>query len=199
AGMIALVHTPALLALFFVLLMAQFGVRTVQPIVTLYVKQMVGNEPNVATLAGLAFSVTGLADVVASPFLGKRSDQIGYRRVLLISLAGAALMTLPQAFTSNYWLFVAERFGVGMFVGGLLPTANALVGRLVARSDRGAVYGMTSSAMFMGNSLGPIIGGAIAASFGLSWVFVMTAAVMVLNLVWVYFRVPELTQPANPR
>jgi MFS transporter, DHA1 family, multidrug resistance protein len=191
SGLVALATTPALLALFGVLLMAQFGVRTVQPIVTLYVKQMVGNEPNVATLAGLAFSVTGLADVVASPFLGKRSDQIGYRRVLLISLAGAMLMTLPQAFTSNYWLFVAERFGVGLFIGGMLPTANALVGRLVARSDRGAVYGMTSSAMFMGNSLGPLLGGAIAASFGLNWVFVMTAAVMAVNLVWVYYRVPE--------
>jgi MFS transporter, DHA1 family, multidrug resistance protein len=191
SGLVALATTPALMALFFVLLMAQFGVRTVQPIITLYVKEMVGSAPNIATLAGLAFSVTGLADVVASPFLGKRSDQIGYRRVLLISLAGAALMTLPQAVTNNYWLFVAERFGVGMFIGGLLPTANALVGRLVARSDRGAVYGMTSSAMFMGNSLGPMIGGAIAASFGLAWVFVITAAVMVLNLVWVYYRVPE--------
>jgi MFS transporter, DHA1 family, multidrug resistance protein len=198
SGLVALATTPALLALFFVLLMAQFGVRTVQPVVTLYVKEMVGDRANLATLAGLAFSVTGLADVVASPFLGKRSDRIGYRRVLLISLLGATLMTLPQAFTLNYWLFVAERFGVGMFVGGLLPTANALVGRLVARSDRGAVYGMTSSAMFMGNSLGPLSGGAIAASFGLRWVFLMTAIVMALNLAWVYWRVPEYTpQPGE--
>ena len=195
SGLVALATTPALLALFFVLLMAQFGVRTVQPIVTLYVKEMVGGGANVATRAGLAFSVTGLADVIASPFLGKRSDRIGYRRVLLISLAGATLMTLPQAFTGNYWLFVAERFGVGMFVGGLLPTANALVGRLVARSDRGAVYGMTSSAMFMGNSLGPLMGGVVAASLGLNWVFLMTALVMGLNLVWVYYRVPEYGEP----
>src|SRR5438309_3769535 len=35
-GLIALVTAPALLALFFVLMMAQFGVRTVQPVVTLY-------------------------------------------------------------------------------------------------------------------------------------------------------------------
>src|SRR5215813_3648041 len=42
-SLVALVQTPALLALFFVLLMAQFGVRTVQPIVTLYVKEMVGD------------------------------------------------------------------------------------------------------------------------------------------------------------
>src|SRR5438552_4301314 len=191
AGLYAVGTTPALLALFFVLLMAQFGVRTVQPIVTLYVKEMVGAVPNIATLAGIAFSITGLANVISAPLLGNRSDRIGYRRVLLICLAGGALMTLPQAFTDNYWLFTAERFGVGLFIGGLLPTANAMVGRLVSRADRGAVYGMTSSAMFLGNSLGPLMGGAIAASFGLRWVFLLTAAVMAANLVWVYYRVPE--------
>src|SRR5216684_2743247 len=190
-GLIALVTAPALLALFFVLLMAQFGVRTVQPVVTLYVQEMVGLRPDIATLAGIAFSITGLANVISAPFLGNRSDQIGYRRVLLICLLGGTLMTLPQAFTGNYWLFTAERFGVGLFIGGLLPAANAMVGRLVSRADRGAVYGMTSSAMFMGNSLGPLMGGAIAASFGLRWVFLLTAAVMAANLVWVYYRVPE--------
>jgi DHA1 family multidrug resistance protein-like MFS transporter len=195
AGLVALVRSPTLLALFFVLLMAQFGVRTVQPIVTLYVKEMVGNLPNVATLAGIAFSITGFANVISAPFLGNRSDVIGYRKVLLISLLGATLMTLPQAFTDNYWLFTAERFAVGLFVGGLLPTANALVGRLVPRSDRGTIYGMTSSAMFMGNSLGPLLGGFLAAGLGLSWVFLMTGLVLGLNLVWVYYRVPEYHQP----
>jgi MFS transporter, DHA1 family, multidrug resistance protein len=191
AGLVALVQSPALLALFFVLLMAQFGVRTVQPIITLYVKEMVGNLPNVATLAGIAFSITGVANVISAPFLGNRSDRIGYRRVLLICLLGSTLTTLPQAFTGNYWVFSAERFLVGLFIGGLLPTANALVGRLVNRAERGAIYGMTSSAMFMGNSLGPLLGGFIAAGFGLRWVFLLTGAVLALNLVWVYYRVPE--------
>ena len=197
AGLIALVRSPTLLALFFVLLMAQFGVRTVQPIVTLYVKEMVGNLPNVATLAGIAFSITGVANVISAPFLGNRSDQIGYRRVLLICLLGSTLTTLPQAFTDNYWVFTAERFAVGIFIGGLLPTANALVGRLVARADRGTIYGMTSSAMFMGNSLGPLFGGFLAAGLGLHWVFLMTGAVLALNLVWVYYRVPEYQAASN--
>jgi DHA1 family multidrug resistance protein-like MFS transporter len=197
AGLMVLVRSPTLLALFFVLLMAQFAVRTVQPIVTLYVKEMVGDLPNVATLAGLAFSITGVANVIAAPFLGNRSDTLGYRRVLLICLAGAVLTTLPQAFTTNYWLFTAERFAVGLFIGGLLPAANALVGRQVARSERGAIYGMTSSAMFMGNSLGPLLGGFIAAGFGIHWVFLLTAAVIAANLVWVYYRVPEYQPPAE--
>ena len=183
--------TPGLAALMLVLLLAQFAVQAVQPIVTLFVQHLTGPVPQLATLAGLAFSVTGLADVLASPFLGKRSDVIGYRRVLLISLFGAAAMTLPQAFAHGYWAFVAERFGVGCFIGGILPTANALVGRLVPASSRGFVYGLSSSASFMGIALGPLTGGLVAASVGLRWVFVVTAGLLLVNLVWVWLTVPE--------
>jgi DHA1 family multidrug resistance protein-like MFS transporter len=197
SSLIAVATAPALLALFFVLLMAQFGVRTVQPTVTLYVQELVGPRPDLATLSGIAFSVTGLANVIAAPFLGNRSDRIGYRRVLLICLFGATVTTLPQAFAQNYWLFTAQRFGVGLFIGGLLPAANALVGRLVPRAERGAIYGITASATFLGNSLGPLTGGAVAAAFGLRWVFLVTAAVLLANLVWVYFKVPEYADEPN--
>jgi DHA1 family multidrug resistance protein-like MFS transporter len=190
SGFQMLAGSAGLLPLFVVLLIAQFGVRTVQPVVTLYVQALVGNVPNLATLGGIAFSVTGLADVIASPFLGKRSDVLGYRRVLLISLFGAAMFSVPQAFAGSYWAFVAERFGVGMFIGGILPTANALVGRLVPDADRGLVYGLTASATFLGNSLGPLTGGIVAATMGLRWVFLVTAAALLANLVWVWIAVP---------
>ena len=184
-------RSPGLLPLF-VLLLAQFGVQAVQPVVTLYVKQLLGPVPAVATLGGLAFSVTGIADLIASPFLGRRSDVLGYRRVLLISLAGAALASAPQAFVPGYWSFVAARFGLGLFVGGILPTANALVGRLAPAGDRGTIYGVTASAMFLGQSLGPLSGGAIAATLGLHWVFLVTAILLAANLAWVWAKVPEV-------
>ena len=171
--------------------MAQFGVRTVQPVVTLFVQELVGARHDLATLSGIAFSVTGLSNVIAASFLGNRSDVIGYRRVLLICLLGATLTTLPQAFTDSYWTFTAQRFAVGLFIGGILPTATALVGRLVPRAERGTIYGITASAMFFGNSMGPLTGGAVAAAFGLRWVFLVTSAVLLANLVWVYYRVPE--------
>jgi MFS transporter, DHA1 family, multidrug resistance protein len=191
ASLLAVAGSPGLVALFFVLLMAQFGVRTVQPVVTLFVKDLVGLRPDLATLSGIAFSITGAANVIAAPFLGNKSDVIGYRRVLLIALLGAAVTTLPQGFTHSYWVFTAERFTVGLFVGGILPTANALVGRLVPRAERGTVYGITASAMFLGNSMGPLSGGAIAAVFGLRWVFLLTGLVLLANFLWVFARVPE--------
>ena len=186
-----MIGAAGVLPLFFVLFMAQFSTRAVQPVVTLYVQQIVGQRPDLATLGGIAFSVTGLAGMVAVPFLGRHSDEIGYRRVLLICLIGATLTSLPQAFANSYWTFAVERFGVGLFIGAIVPTANALIGRMVPRSDRGTVYGMTASATFLGNSFGPLSGGAIAASFGLRWVFLVTSALLLVNLVWVYLRVPE--------
>jgi DHA1 family multidrug resistance protein-like MFS transporter len=78
-----------------------------------------------------------------------------------------------------------------------LPTANALVGRLVSRADRGTVYGMTASATFLGNSLGPLTGGAVAATIGLRWVFLVTAVLFLVNLLWVYLKVPEYTEAAD--
>ncbi|WP_428486393.1 MFS transporter [Rhodopila sp.] len=187
-----LTGSTGLVALFLVLLMAQFSVRTVQPVVTLFVQQLVGSPPQIATLSGIAFSITGLADLVSSPFLGKRSDIIGYRKVLLICLLGATLTSAPQIFVGSYWAFVAERFAVGLFIGGILPTANALIGRSVPRENRGTVFGMTASATFLGNSLGPLTGGTVAAELGIRWVFVVTTLLLAINLVWVWFTVAEL-------
>jgi MFS family permease len=61
----------------------------------------------------------------------------------------------------------------------------------VPRAERGTIYGITASATFLGNSLGPLTGGAVAAAFGLRWVFLVTAAVLFVNLLWVYYKVPE--------
>jgi MFS transporter, DHA1 family, multidrug resistance protein len=196
-GLAMMIGAAGILPLFFVLFMAQFSTRAVQPLVTVFVQELAGIRPDLATLGGFAFSVTGLAGMIAVPLIGKHSDEIGYRRVLLICLAGATLTSLPQAFAGSYWAFVLERFGVGLFIGGILPTANALIGRMAPRGDRGTIYGMTASATFLGNSMGPLTGGAIAASFGLRWVFLITAALLLANLVWVYFTVPEYVDASD--
>jgi len=191
SGFALLTRTRGLLPLIVVMLMAQFATQAVQPVVTLFVQEMLSQRPDLATLGGLAFSVTGIAGVLAVPFLGRRSDVIGYRTVLLIALAGAAVFTAPQAIPLGYWAFVVQRFGLGLFVGGILPAANSLIGRLTSGSSRGFVYGMVSSAYFVGNTLGPLTGGVVAASVGIRWVFALTAALLLANLLWVWLAVPE--------
>lgn len=187
-----LVRHPRLLPMFVVVLLAQVVAFGVQPIVPLFVRELAGNVPWLATAAGAAFAVTGLADLVASPFLGKRSDRIGYKRVLIASLAGIVFFTVPQAFARSIAVFLALRFGVGMFLGGVLPTANALIARNFEAHRRGHVFGITSSATFLGMFSGPLIGGAIAAHAGFGAVFLTIGGLALANLVWVAITVPEI-------
>jgi MFS transporter, DHA1 family, multidrug resistance protein len=194
--MAALRHNQLLLPLFAVVTLAQVAARGASPMIPLFVHQLLGTSPWLGTAAGAAVAVTGIADVIASPWLGKRSDLLGYRRVLVISLAGAAAFTFPQGWATNIWIFLALRFGVGIFIGGILPSATAWIGRLFPREQRGQVYGLTSSANFFGGFLGPLLAGFTTARFGFAATFVEIGALLLANLVFVAVATrgkPEVT------
>jgi MFS transporter, DHA1 family, multidrug resistance protein len=185
--------------MFFVLFVAQFSVMSVQPVLPVYIKQLTHGASYLGTVAGFAFAVTGLADLLFSPFLGKRSDTLGYKRVLSISLLGAGLCYLPQALAPNIWVFVLGRFGLGLFIGGIMPTANALVGRLTPRDQRGQVFGFTASATFLGSFAGPLLGGIGSALFGIRTMLGITTLLYLGNLLWVRLKVRDPSPlPAAP-
>jgi DHA1 family multidrug resistance protein-like MFS transporter len=175
--------------MFLVIMLAQICSIGLTPILPLFVRDVLGNVPYQTTITGAAIGVTGVAGLLSAPFLGRRSDEIGYRRVLLIALSGAAAFTLPQALVKNIWEFVALRFGVGVFLGGILPSANAIIGRIATPETRGQVYGFTATAQFLGRFVGPLLGSAIAAAFGIPATFAVIGCLMVANLVWVWARV----------
>lgn len=180
---------PSLAPMFLVIMLAQVCSSGISPVLPIFVRNILGNTPHAATITGAALAVTGIAGLVGAPFLGRRSDEIGPRRVLLISLTGTALVTFPQTFTHNIIEFVSLRFGLGVFLGGILPSANAIIGRVARPENRGQTYGFTSTAQFFGRFIGPLIGASIAALFGIPAVFALIGLLMVVNLVWVWMRV----------
>jgi MFS transporter, DHA1 family, multidrug resistance protein len=192
--LLEILRHPELLPLLVVLALTQVTALALSPVVPLFVQDMVGASPYLATFAGASFALMGIGDLVASPWLGKRSDQIGYRRIVLICMIGAAAFTIPQAFVHNIWAFLALRFGVGLFIGGIIPTANAWIGRLFPAETRGMVYGLSYSASFTGMFCGPLFGGFLAARLGFSSVFLATGALLLVNVMWVLLGV----RPADP-
>lgn len=182
---------PSIVPLFVVIVLAQVSARGAQPIIPLFVNSIMGNTPWLATAAGAAIAVTGIADVIASPWLGKRSDRIGYRRIVIISLAGTALFTFPQAIAKDIWIFLALRFGVGIFIGGILPAANAWIGRLFPADQRGQIYGIMASATFLGMFVGPLLAGFFAARFGIEATFMALGVLTAANFVYVWLGTPK--------
>lgn len=169
-----------------VLLLAQLAITSAQPIVSLYVHSLVGPVDNLATLAGIAFSVIGISGLIAAPQVGRVGDRVGQRRLLTIVLGIAALFTLVQGFAPTYLWFVTERFVAGVFLAGVIPLANSLVARGVAPEHRGRAFGLTGSATFLGAFVGPLSGGMVNAHFGLSSVFEVGSAALIVAAAIVY-------------
>ena len=179
--------TISLSVTFFVITL---GLYSIEPIVTIYVIQLTkGIELHVATMAGLAFSATGLANIIAAPILGRLSDRTGAHKVILFALIATGIFYVPQAFVQNPGQLIVLRFLLGLTMGGLAPAVNTLIKKITPSSHTGRIFGLTMSAQYLGIFGGSVMGGQIAAAFGIPAVLFVTSALMLLNAIWVYFYV----------
>jgi len=179
----ALLAIGAMPVLISVIFLIQLGGTIVSPVLSLFIANLSGGE-NAATAAGLVLAATGAASAVAALVVGRISDRVGPRLILPICLAGAALAYFPQGLVTQTWQLLALRLLLGVSLGGLMPTANALVAGIVPREKRGAAFGLTSTAGALANAVGPISGALIASWISLRAVFFFSALLYVLGFVW---------------
>lgn len=178
--------TITLFATFFILAVALYSV---EPIITVYVTQLTHNTAHVALLAGAIFSASGLANIIAAPRLGRLSDKIGAQKIMLVAIIAAGLIFIPQAFVTNPWQLMGLRFLFGLTAAGLNPSVNTLIKKITPDSLTGRIFGFNMSAGYLGVFGGSVFGGQVAAYFGFRYVFFATSALLLINAVWVYFKV----------
>lgn len=173
--------TPELRNLFFLLLLIQFSLFFVAPFLTLYVEILGVPQENVGLMSGAVFGVTGVTSAVTSQFWGKRADRVGYRRVLRMALIGLIGFLAPMAIVTDAWQLLVCRAGMGLFVSGTVPIINSLVRHLTKEGQRGGIYGIFQSGYLIGNMIGPLAGGGLAALMGMRAIFLATAGFLCLG------------------
>lgn len=178
--------TVTMFVTFFILAVSMYSV---EPIVTVYVDQLSSNSSHVALLAGLTFSASGIANIIAAPRLGRLSDKIGTHKVILVCLIVAGIIFIPQAFVKNIWQLMGLRFLLGLAAAGLNPSVNIIVKKITPASLTGRVFGFSMSAGYLGVFGGSVLGGQVAAWLGIQYVFIVTSLLLLTNAVWVYFKV----------
>jgi MFS family permease len=182
---------PVAGAMIIVLFMNMFSMLTAEPIISLYLQSLKAPAQWLELLSGLVFSMTGLATLLVSPVVGRLSDSIGSKRLLVGCLSGAAVMYIVQGFATATWQMVFMRFGLGIFTGGLMPAANGLIARNTPRQVHGRIFGLTTAAIALGNTAGPLVGGAISSTWGLRAVFPVTGLLLILDIFLVQRSVRE--------
>jgi DHA1 family multidrug resistance protein-like MFS transporter len=175
---------PQLPALLTVTFLIQFAMLSPMPLIPLYVQELHGTTANLAFYAGFVGSVTGISNMICAPLLGRLSDRIGSYNILIVSLAGAAIMLIPQAFVGSVGQLLIFRFLLGCFMGGLIPTVNSLIRRYTPDGRESLTFGFNSSALALGNMAGPVMGGVLSGLIGIEGLFILSGILLFATCVW---------------
>jgi MFS family permease len=174
---------PVLLSITFLI---QFAMLSPMALIPIYVQQLHGTTENLAFWAGFVGAVTGLSNMVSAPVLGRISDRVGPKWILLVSLIGAGLMFIPQSFVGTVGQLLVCRFLLGCFMGGLIPTVNALIRRYTPDGQDSRAFGFNSSALALGNMTGPVTGGVLSGLIGIEGLFIMSGLFLFATSLWTY-------------
>jgi len=137
------------------------------------------------TEAGLLFGALMLTTIASRPLFGRLSDRVGRRPMIVIGLLASAISVaaIPVARGLGPLLAVAAFFGAGLAVTG--TSTAALITDLSDRAHYGAAHGLFGTIYDVGDAIGPIAGGFIAASIGYERTFQL-AALMVASSALVF-------------
>jgi DHA1 family multidrug resistance protein-like MFS transporter len=175
-----LILGPTLLSLTMSMLLIRFASSAVQPITPIFVQMISHTTAAVNTLSGITLGVLGVTSAISSIYLGRLGDKRGHFRILLLSAIGAGLIYLPMAAAQQPWHLIVLQAIFGLFAGGLIPAANALIASHTDDSRRGVVFGFMNTAGSVGGFAGPLAGAALANVFGIRATFVLTGAVLLV-------------------
>ncbi len=168
------------------------GFGIIIPILPYYAQRLGAGGFGLGALLG-AFS---LMQFVATAVLGRTSDRVGRRPILLATmLCNAAGYLLFAAAHSYALLFVARV--VSGFAGGNISAAQAYIADITSPAERSRGMGVIGAAFGLGFIVGPAVGGLSAHYLGHTAPGLVAAGLSLVNFVSAYAILPESLRPEH--
>ncbi len=168
------------------------GFGIIIPILPYYAQRLGAGGFRLGALLG-AFS---LMQFVATAVLGRTSDRVGRRPILLATmLCNAAGYLLFAAAHSYALLFVARV--VSGFAGGNISAAQAYIADITSPAERSRGMGVIGAAFGLGFIVGPAVGGLSAHYLGHTAPGLVAAGLSLVNFVSAYSILPESLRPEH--
>ena len=176
----------AALSLSAVFSVRMLGLFMVMPTFALYAKELEGYT---ALLAGLAIGIYGLSQGLLQIPMGMLSDRIGRKPVIIGGLLIFAMGSVIAAMADSMYGVIAGRALQG--TGAIASAIMALAADLTREDQRMKVMAIIGMSIGMSFALALIAGPILHGFFGVSGIFWVTAALALLAIVLVIFRVPN--------
>jgi multidrug resistance protein len=144
---------------------------------------------------GIVVGIYSLVQFLFNPVVGKLSDRIGRRPVILVSLFLTSISYIVFSFSTTFFVLLLSRILAG-FGGSNIGTAQAYIADVTDKENRAKGMGMIGAAFGLGFVFGPIIGGYLS-HFGYEYVGYASAAFSFTALIFAYFMLPESVKEKN--
>ena len=195
--------TARLINIFIVVFVDLLGFSLILPLLPYYA-QSFGASPAVIGLLTASYAA---ASLVGAPLMGRLSDRFGRRLILLLSVGGTFMGFLLLAFAESIGRGLASLVAstaVNAFIlgvlflsrmvdgltGGNITVAQAYISDITTESNRAKGLGLIGAAFGLGFIIGPAVGGLLS-KFGYSVPALAAAGLSFLNLISIFFFLPE--------
>jgi MFS family permease len=135
-----------------------------------------------AAQVGLLFGVQGVAALVAKPLMGRLSDRMGRRPLIILGLIGCALTFAMIPLVSGFLMLLLIATGFGLAEAIVTSSTAALVADLCQTQSLGSVMGVFGTIMDLGHASGPILAGLLIAAFGYPIAFSLISLILLIGL-----------------
>jgi len=188
-----------LAVLWFGELIAISGFSVFMPFLPYYVQELgITDLKQVVFWSGLLTTAQAVTMATIAPVWGSLADRYGRKIMVARAMFGGAVIIAMMGLVRNVYALAVLRAIQGLLTG-TVPAATTLVASSTPPERRGSAIGLLQMAIYLGGSVGPLIGGLIADSMGYRptfWVtgaLLLTAGILVATLVREEFVPPEQT------
>lgn len=178
-----------LLALFVTTMLVQIVNMAINPIVALFVREVLSGQGNVTFITGVVAAMPGCATFIFASWFGRLGDRIGTKFMIQVGFVLAVLAFIPTAFVTTVFWLLFFRFAIGIADATLLPAIQTLLSRNTPDEMVSRIFSYNQSFQSLGSVLGPMSGTLIASYFDYRAIFLFTAAVMAVNGTLFYFNI----------
>jgi DHA1 family multidrug resistance protein-like MFS transporter len=135
-------------------------------------------------------AITSLTLAIFAPIWGSIADSHGRKPMLMRAMIGGSVLLGLMAFVTSPWQLLVLKSLQGC-VTGTVAAATVLTATMVPEEEIGYRLGLLQMAVFLGSSMGPLIGGIVGDIAGNRMNFVITGALLAISAVLVARWVKE--------